>query len=238
MVATKLLISVCVIGLASAAPQAQFQGQQQVSQQTIVSDVVTSLQPSIAKAVADALRGLSTASSSTSDSRFSTSSGSSSGFGSGATVGGNGASFAGAAVSPAAAPAQYNFQYQIADELEQTYISQNEARDGNDVTGTYSYVDPNGDLVRVVYEAGLNGYSETREKQVGAVEIRAKPARNQATNAAGAGATVGQQQQQQVFRPQPVRQQQNIDQSALISQIIAALQPQISTAVNSAVNNL
>merc|ERR1719187_2931312 len=230
MVATKLLISVCVIGLASAAPQAQ----QQVSQQTIVSDVVTSLQPSIAKAVADALRGLSTASSSTSDSRFSTSSGSSSGFGSGATVGGNGASFAGAAVAPAAAPAQYNFQYQIADELEQTYISQNEARDGNDVTGTYSYVDPNGDLVRVVYEAGLNGYSETREKQVGAVEIRAKPARNQATNAAG-GATVGQQQ---VFRPQPVRQQQNIDQSALISQIIAALQPQISTAVNSAVNNL
>merc|ERR1712168_696035 len=56
MVATKVLISLCVYGLAAAAPQLG----QTLNQEVIVNDVVTALQPSIAEAVANALRGLST----------------------------------------------------------------------------------------------------------------------------------------------------------------------------------
>merc|ERR1712042_259981 len=58
MVATKVLISLCVYGLAAAAPQLG----QNLNQEVIVNDVVTALQPSIAEAVANALRGLSTSS--------------------------------------------------------------------------------------------------------------------------------------------------------------------------------
>merc|ERR1719204_2426956 len=47
MVATKVLISLCVYGLAAAAPQLG----QNLNQEVIVNDVVTALQPSIAAAV-------------------------------------------------------------------------------------------------------------------------------------------------------------------------------------------
>merc|ERR1712142_1251681 len=53
-----VLISLCVYGLAAAAPQLG----QNLNQEVIVNDVVTALQPSIAEAVANALRGLSTSS--------------------------------------------------------------------------------------------------------------------------------------------------------------------------------
>merc|ERR1719394_1094195 len=171
MVAAKLLISLCVAGLASAAPQ---------SQGAIVNDVVTALQPNIARAVAEALRGLSGSSSS----RF-TSSSSSSSRNSGSSFGASGSRFgatgavgvaSGAVEGPTARP-EYNYEFKVADEAEQTFISQNEARDGADVVGTYSYVDPNGDLITVNYQAGLDGYTQTLDKQVGAVEIRAKPVR-------------------------------------------------------------
>jgi hypothetical protein len=33
----------------------------------------------------------------------------------------------------------YNYQYQISDDLEQTYIAHQENRDGQDVTGEYRY---------------------------------------------------------------------------------------------------
>merc|ERR1712131_317320 len=58
MVATKVLISLCVYGLTAAAPQLG----QNLNQEVIVNDVVTALQPSIAAAVANALRGLSSSS--------------------------------------------------------------------------------------------------------------------------------------------------------------------------------
>merc|ERR1712045_416439 len=60
MVATKVLISLCVVGLASAAPQLGVPVQRSgASEQVIVTNVVTALQPSIAAAVTDALRSLS-----------------------------------------------------------------------------------------------------------------------------------------------------------------------------------
>merc|ERR1712107_298671 len=105
------------------------------------------------------------------------STGSSNGFAAGAT--GVSADLVGAT------RAEYNYQFQVADDAEQTYITQNEARDGDGVTGTYSYVDPNGDLITVNYQAGPMGYTQTLDKQVGAVQITAKPVRTQAVSQSG-----------------------------------------------------
>ena len=57
----------------------------------------------------------------------------------------------------------YSYQYQVADDSKQTYITHDENRDGDVVTGEYSYVDPLGQLVTVTYSAGAEGYTETRE---------------------------------------------------------------------------
>merc|ERR1711962_1786229 len=167
MVATLALISLCAVGLSSAVTRP-------VNQQVIVSDVVSALQPSIARAVAQALQGVGSRGGSTFSSTSST------GFASGSRFTGTGLSGsvgvsggAGAAVAEVTARPEYNFQYQVSDDIDQTYITQNEARDGDDVTGTYSYVDSNGDLITVNYQAGANGYMQTLEKQVGAVEMRA-----------------------------------------------------------------
>ena len=69
----------------------------------------------------------------------------------------------------------YTYSYQVADENEQTFIAHEENRDGEDVTGEYSYVDPLGDLVTVTYRAGVMGYTEERSVQPGFVTIRARP---------------------------------------------------------------
>merc|ERR1712223_352351 len=61
----------------------------------------------------------------------------------------------------------YTYSYQVADAEEATYIAQSESRDGSLVTGEYSYVDPNGALVTVKYEADEAGYRETRTVQEG-----------------------------------------------------------------------
>merc|ERR1719192_3336964 len=94
----------------------------------VVSTVISSLQPAIAQAVANALRGQQTA----------------------------------PPPAPPAPPApvatdslaSYQYEYKIASDQTQTYISQQERRDGTQVTGSYSYVDPTGAIVTVNYEAG------------------------------------------------------------------------------------
>ena len=48
-----------------------------------------------------------------------------------------------------ASPAQYKFEYKIANDRTQTYIFQEESRDGLEVVGSYGYVDPTGALVTV-----------------------------------------------------------------------------------------
>jgi hypothetical protein len=110
----------------------------------------------------------------------------------------------------------------VADNEDQTYITQQEARDGDELTGSYSYVDPTGALITVNYQAGVDGFSQTTDKKEGFIEIRPKPARAAPIAVAAAPRAPA---------PAPA-----IDQSALIAQIIAALQPQIASSVSSALS--
>merc|ERR1712241_544926 len=168
----------------SAAPQLA-----PADQAGVVSTVISTLQPAIAQAVANALRGQQTA-----------------------------------PPPPPAPPApppvstdnlaSYQYEYKIASDQTQTYISQQERRDGNQVSGVYSYVDPTGAIVTVYYEAGEGGYQETRERQEGAVQIRAQPAGAAPTPGAGAGAG-------------------GVDVESLIARVLAALQPAIEQTVAS-----
>jgi len=109
---------------------------------------------------------------------------------------------------PAAKPV-YNFLYKVADDKEQTYISRNEERDGDNLEGTYSYVDANGALITVNYQAGAMGYSETREEQADFVKISSKP-------------------KAEVVEENSSSQ---IDQSSLIARILSVLKPQIGQVV-------
>merc|ERR1739848_533533 len=265
MVATKVLISLCVVGLASAAPQLGVPVQRSgASEQVIVTNVVSALQPSIAAAVADALRSISLTSTS-SNTGFSA--GSNTGFSAGSNSGfsstrGSGFSSNSAAVkevatvkeAPTARP-NYAYEFKVADDDELTYITHNEARDGDDVTGVYSYVDPTGALVTVNYQAGAMGYSQTLEKQDGAVDVSTRKATTkkavakQTSAPTGAiGATFGSSNSRTRTSSSASNRgssssfgssssSSSIDEAALIRQIISALQPQISSAVNGVISN-
>lgn len=84
---------------------------------------------------------------------------------------------------------QYNFNYKVADSDEQTYIAMNENRDGDQVTGSYQYVDPLGSLIIVTYTAGVMGYSETREVQPNYVDIKPRPVKQQTTTSSFVGSS-------------------------------------------------
>merc|ERR1712131_131352 len=161
-------VSVCMcllVGLAQSAPQ---------NTNEVVRTVTTQLQPLISDAVARALAGLNTVSASSS--RF----GSSSSFGasSGAAVArGSGLSEEeeleyNRKLSENAA---YEYGYKVANDESQTYMAHEETRDGANVQGKYNYVDSTGALVTVTYQAGPEGYTETRDVQEGAVEMRNIP---------------------------------------------------------------
>ena len=124
---------------------------------------------------------------------------------------------------------KYNFDFKVADDVEQTYIAQQETRDSDIVTGSYSYVDPYGSLIIVNYEAGPMGYSAVTEKQEGFVNIRKQSSGSASASASGfTGATSGG------FTSTSSSSSSSVDQSDLIARIIASLQPQISSAVQSA----
>merc|ERR1711973_858047 len=230
MVAAKLLISLCVAGISSAAPQ---------NQGAIVNDVVVALQPSIAAAVAEALRGLGGSSSTTRVATSSTgfSSGSSgsrsSGFSSSSSRRGSVSSSAASAraAEPTARP-EYAYEFKVADDVEKTYISQSESRDGDDVVGTYSYVDPNGDLITVNYQAGLDGYTQTLARNGVLVENGEAAA---ATSSSSQASSTSSSSTSQSSRATSSTVSSSLDQSSLIAQILSVLQPQISAAVNSVV---
>merc|ERR1711970_915219 len=154
-----------------------------VNENQVVASVITTLQPAIAAAVEQALRGSSV--------------------GSSQPTGNTG--FAGSS----ATPAKYNYEYKVANDNTQTYIQQKEERDGLEVVGSYSYVDPQGAIVTVNYKAGEAGYQETRDRQEGAVTIRPQPA---SSASAGSGSS--------------------LDVDRLIAQVMAALQPSIQQAVS------
>jgi len=182
-----------------------------LSASQLTSSVVSSLQPAIAAAVADALRSR--------NARPTTSSVS--------------------ALSPEeeasinarqSANAQYNYEYKVGDDDKQNYISHKEARNGENVEGMYNYVDPTGSLVTVNYQAGPEGYTETREVQEGAVQIDARnipepwtgPLAGVSSSSSGASSSSSSS---------------GVSQSDLIAQILRAVQPQISRAVQSAVGS-
>ena len=71
----------------------------------------------------------------------------------------------------------YNYEYQVADEESQTYITHQEGREDNVVNGQYSYVDPFGALITVTYIADSNGYREERNSEANFVQVRAQPVR-------------------------------------------------------------
>jgi len=221
MVAAQVFLGLwATVGLAVAAPQLDFgdlrsvrvvessQSSQSIDQNQVVSDVVSALQPSIEAAIAEALSSLQASS-------VSTSSGSS------------GLAATGGATAVAQEPARYNYEYKVADSDAQNYISKSENRDGDTLTGTYSYVDPNGDLVTVNYEAGPMGYSAVSEKQEGFVNIRKQSSASSAASGF-TGATSGG------FSTTSSTSSSSVNQSDLIARIIASLQPQITSAVQSA----
>merc|ERR1712066_163546 len=209
MTTSKAVLALCLVGAAVAAPQLRLGGLRSVSsvssvtnQDEVVTNVVSALTPSIAAAVEEALAAQAAAARVEAERRAA-------------------AQAAAAAAAAAAAkakkpdtlaePAKYNFEYKVAEDEDQVYITQNEARDGDALTGTYSFVDPRGALITVNYEAGPQGYEETREEKLGFVEIRSKPAR---------------------VAPAPAPK---VDQATLIQRILAILQPQIGSAVSSAI---
>merc|ERR1719352_1126297 len=207
MTTSKAVLALCLVGAAVAAPQ--FGGLRSVSsvssvtnQDEVVTNVVSALTPSIAAALTPSIAAAveqalaaQAAAAEAAERRAAA------------------AASASKANKPdsLAGPAKYNFEYKVAEDEAQVYITQNEARDGDDLTGTYSFVDPRGALITVNYEAGPEGYSETREEKLGFLEIRSKPAR---------------------VAPAPPAK---VDQATLIQRILAILQPQIGSAVSSAI---
>merc|ERR1711902_74035 len=183
------------------------------NQDQVVSEVVGVLQPQIAKAVADALASLRTTSISSSTSSKASSS---TGFAGGRS---------GNSKDDVKTRAEYNFEYKVADEAEQTYISQQEQRDGDNLTGSYSYVDPNGALVTVNYEAGAMGFSATTDKQDGFISVNSRKKPTSSARTASKSSRTSSSSSSS---------SSSLDQSALIAQIIATLQPQINSAVQSA----
>merc|ERR1712032_825646 len=222
MVAAQVMKCLWVASLAVAAPQLDF-GVQRAgltsvaapggNQQQIVSNVVLALQPSIAEAVAAALRSSSVSSRPR------------------PVVSTNSLSNAVSvnSVEENYGPAKYNYEYKVADKEDQTYISQNEQRDGDSVTGSYSYVDPNGDLITVNYEAGPMGYTATTDKQEGFVAIKE---RNSGVKRSGSAKTSTRGSS---FTAKPKSSSSSsLNQADLIARIISSLQPQIQSAVSSA----
>merc|ERR1712243_210351 len=175
---------------------------------SVTSSVVSSLQPSIAAAVAQALARRRSSVSSI----------------------GRGSGSAGVDAENNG-PARYEFTYKVSKDEFQTYIAQQENREGEQVTGSYNYVDPTGSLVTVNYQAGPEGYSETRDVAKGAVEFRNNPG---PWTGPLAGVDDGQTTSTGVSSSSSGSR---LSQSDIISQILAVIQPKINTAVQSAISS-
>merc|ERR1712142_22419 len=233
MVATKVLISLCILGLSAAATTVQRTKRQANQEAVIVDTVVTSLQPQIATAVADALSALrrqQEAQEAAERAAYE------------AQVRAQqeaearlraqqeaeeqarlAALEAERAAQQAAVPASYNYQYQVRDDDSSTFIYKQEQRDGLDVTGTYGYVAPDGALITVNYLAGEDGFQQTLEREEGFYAAAGNGGRNTAPVAPA--------------RPVAPAPAPRLDENALIAQIIATLQPQINSAVNTAISS-
>jgi len=184
---------------------------------SVTSSVVSALQPSIAAAVLEALKASSRPVSRPQATSYK------------------------AVEEPNYGPAKYNFGYKVADEESQAYINHQESREGNDVTGSYNYVNPAGALVTVNYEAGVDGFSQTREVEQGAIQMRNIPGAwtgplaglEEPTQPRRAPATTSSISNQRVSSSSSSSQ---VSQEALIAQILSSIQPKISSAVQGALS--
>merc|ERR1712203_752997 len=239
--------ALCVVGYAVAAPQLSLGRSRSVvssagtniNENQVVSSVITSLTPSISKAVEEALAAVAAAEQAAAEEAAAEQ----------AAAAAEKNSFdsqVSADLGPFVDPV-YNFEYIVADDVEKTYISRNEERDGNELSGSYSFIDATGALVTVDYTAGVNGYAETRSKEAGKVTMKAVPAwdgplagveeasgavavaKTSTSSSSRFGSSSGSRTSSAIPSTSSSRSQ-----SDLIAQILAALTPQINSAVAAA----
>jgi len=106
------------------------------------------------------------------------------------------------------------------------------------VTGTYNYVNPAGALVTVNYEAGVDGFSQTRDVEQGAVQMRNIPGAwsgplagvDKPTSVPATTSSISNNRAR-------VSSSSQVSQEALIAQILSSIQPKISSAVQGALSS-
>merc|ERR1711936_1503220 len=264
MAATQILVALCVVGSAVAAPQLSLGRSRSVgssagtniNENQVVTSVITSLTPSISKAVEEALAAVAAAERAAAE-RAAAEQAAAEQAAAEQAAAANAAAAAAAAeknsfdsqvsadLGPFVDPV-YNFEYKVADDVEKTYISRNEERDGNELSGSYSFIDATGALVTVDYTAGVNGYAETRSKEAGKVTMKAVPAwdgplagveepsgavsvaKGATSSSSRFGSSSGSRSSS------AISSSSSSSQSDLIAQILAALTPQINSAVAAA----
>merc|ERR1711894_502606 len=257
MAATQILVALCVVGSAVAAPQISLGRSRSagtnINENQVVTSVITSLTPSISKAVEEALAAAAAAAEAE---RIKAAQAAQAEAAKRQQIAAANAAAAAAAAEKNAFDSQvsadlgpmvnpvYNFEYKVADDEERTYISRNEERDGNELSGSYSFIDATGALVTVDYTAGVNGYAETRSKEAGKVTMKAVPAwdgplagleepsgaisvaKGATSSSSRFGSSSGSRSSSAI--------RSSSSQSDLIAQILAALTPQINSAVAAA----
>merc|ERR1712088_1280874 len=283
MAATQILVALCVVGSAVAAPQLSLgrsgsvvsSAGTNINENQVVTSVITSLTPSISRAVEEALAAVAAAEQAAAEKaaaeqaaaaeaeRIEAERRAAAAAAAAEAEAARQQQIAAANAAAAAAAAEknsfdsqvstdlgpfvdpvYNFEYKVADDEEKTYISRNEERDGNELSGSYSFIDATGALVTVDYTAGVNGYAETRSKEAGKVTMKAVPAWDGPLagleEASGAVAVAkGATSSSSRFGSSSGSRSSSVttsssSQSDLIAQILAALTPQINSAVAAA----
>merc|ERR1712186_67200 len=277
MAVSQILVALCVVGSAVAAPQL---GRSRsvvssvganVNENQVVTSVITSLTPSISRAVEEALAQIAAAEAAAAEAAAAEAAAEAARidaerFAAAEAAAAEAARIEAERIAAAAAAAEknsfdsqvstdlgpyvdpvYNFEYKVADDEEKTYISRNENRDGNELSGSYSFIDATGALVTVDYTAGVNGYAETRSKEAGKVQMKAVPAWDgplaglEEASGAVAVAKTSTSSSSRFGSSSGSRTSSAItstsssgSQSDLIAQILAALTPQINSAVAAA----
>merc|ERR1711990_1007879 len=279
MAATQILVALCVVGSAVAAPQLSLGRSRSagtnINENQVVTSVITSLTPSISRAVEEALAAVAAAEQAAAEKAAAEQAAAAAAAAEAERIeaerraaeaeAARQQEIAAANAAAAAAAAEknsfdsqvsadlgpfvdpvYNFEYKVADDTEKTYISRNEERDGNELSGSYSFIDATGALVTVDYTAGVNGYAETRSKEAGKVTMKAVPAWDGplagVEEASGAVAVAkGATSSSSRFgsssgsrSSSAISSSSSSSQSDLIAQILAALTPQINSAVAAA----
>merc|ERR1711894_800736 len=266
MAATQILVALCVVGSAVAAPQISLGRSRSagtnINENQVVTSVITSLTPSISKAVEEALAAVAAAERAAAERAAAEAERIEAQRRAAQAEAARQQQIAAANAAAAAAAEKnsfdsqvsadlgpfvdpvYNFEYKVADDVEKTYISRNEERDGNELSGSYSFIDATGALVTVDYTAGVNGYAETRSKEAGKVTMKAVPAwdgplagleepsgaisvaKGATSSSSRFGSSSGSRSSSAI--------RSSSSQSDLIAQILAALTPQINSAVAAA----